>query len=188
MIIKQLKLSNFRKFENQEFRFHDKFNVLIGDNASGKTQVLDAVSIILSSYLLDMEMKAGRHLNKNDARIFSTITNELVNSEEVYPIKLSSVIRFRDQYYNVCRELKKATGRTTWLEAQDLKLRGYWDLQNVRNGKEITFPVLAYYGTGRLWHMKRHTEIGRTVPRVNGYRNCLDPLSDHLDFQKWFIN
>lgn len=187
MIIKKLKLSNFRKFENQEFRFHDKFNVLIGDNASGKTQVLDAVSIILSSYLLDMEMKAGRHLNKNDARIFSTITNELVNSEEVYPIKLSSVIRFRDQYYNVCRQLKKATGRTTWLEAQDLKLRGYWDLQNVRNGKEITFPVLAYYGTGRLWHMKRHTEIGRTVPRVNGYRNCLDPLSDHLDFQKWFI-
>ncbi len=187
MIIQQLRLNNFRKFENQEFRFNDNFNVLIGDNASGKTQVLDAVSIILYSYLLDMEMKPGRHINKNDARIFSTITNELVNTEEVYPIKLSAVIRFRDRNYDVCRELKKATGRTTWLEAQDIKLRGYWDLHNVRNGKEVTFPVLAYYGTGRLWHMKRHTEVESTVPRVNGYRNCLDPFSDHLDFQKWFI-
>lgn len=187
MIIKQLTLNNFRKFESQEFRFHDKFNVLIGDNASGKTQVLDAVSIILSSYLLDMEVKAGRHINKNDARIFSTTTHELVNTEEVFPIKLSAIVMFRDEEFVVCRELKKATGRTTWLEAQDIKSRGYWDLQDVRRQNDVVFPVLAYYGTGRLWHMKRHTEGGSTAPRVNGYRNCLDPLSDHLDFQKWFI-
>lgn len=187
MIIKQLKLNNFRKFENQEFQFNSGFTVLIGDNASGKTQVLDAVSIMLSSYLLDMEMKAGRHINKNDARIFSTISHELVNTEEVFPIKLSAIIRFRERDYEVSRELKKATGRTTWLEAQDLKSLGYWDLHSVRNQKEVVFPVLAYYGTGRLWHMKRHTEVGSTVPRVNGYRNCLDSLSDHLDFQKWFI-
>ena len=187
MIIKQLRLINYRKFENQEFRFHDKFNVLIGDNASGKTQVLDAISVVLSSYLLDMEIRAGRHLTKNDARIFSTISNEFVNSEEVYPVKLSAIIRFREDDYHVSRELKKATGRTTWMEAENLKRAGYNDLQNVRKQQEVVFPVLAYYGTGRLWHMKRHTKVGQTLPRVSGYRNCLDPFSDHLDFQNWFI-
>lgn len=188
MRIKKLKLNNFRKFENQEFGFNEKFNVLIGDNASGKTQVLDAISILLSSYLLDMEIKAGRHINKNDARIFSTIKNELVNTEEVFPVSLSALISLRGIDYSVTRELKKATGRTTWLNAQALKNIGYDDLLAVRNKQEATFPVLAYYGTGRLWQMKRHTEPEKTVPRVYGYRNCLDPLSDHLDFQKWFID
>jgi predicted ATP-binding protein involved in virulence len=180
-------LCNFRKFERQEFHFNDRFNVLIGDNASGKTQVLDAAAIILSSYLLDMEMKAARHINKNDARIFSTKTNEIVNAEPIYPVSISASISFRDKEHKIRRVLKKSTGRTTWLDAQDLKNIGASDLSGLRNqNNEVTFPVLAYYGTGRLWQMKRHTEVSGALPRVQGYRNCLDPLSDHLDFQKWF--
>lgn len=188
MNIKQLRLNNFRRFESQTFNFHERFNVLIGNNASGKTQVLDAISIIISSYLLDMEMNAGRHINKYDARIFSTKIQEQINSEEVYPIKIEAKIEFRNGQYEISRELNRATGRSTSQNAKSLKNAGKNDLAQVRNRNEdVVFPLLAYYGTGRLWHMKRHTERRGTVPRVYGYRNCLDPLSDHVDFQEWFI-
>lgn len=42
MIIKSMKLKNFRNYENLEIIFDRKTNILYGDNAQGKTNVLEA--------------------------------------------------------------------------------------------------------------------------------------------------
>lgn len=52
MRIDKLQLNNFKKFANAQFCFHPQFTVLIGNNASGKTSILDALSILLGTYLL----------------------------------------------------------------------------------------------------------------------------------------
>ena len=43
MIIKSIKLENFRNYENLELSFEKGTNILYGDNAQGKTNVLEAV-------------------------------------------------------------------------------------------------------------------------------------------------
>ncbi len=43
MIIKQLDLSNFRNYERETFSFDGETNVLFGDNAQGKTNVLESI-------------------------------------------------------------------------------------------------------------------------------------------------
>ena len=43
MKIKNLKLTNFRSYSNQAFEFDDKLNILVGANAQGKTNVLEAI-------------------------------------------------------------------------------------------------------------------------------------------------
>lgn len=45
MIIKSIELCNFRNYEREEFIFHEGTNVLYGDNAQGKTNVLEAVYV-----------------------------------------------------------------------------------------------------------------------------------------------
>lgn len=45
MIIKSIELSNFRNYEREEFHFHEGTNVLYGDNAQGKTNVLEAIFV-----------------------------------------------------------------------------------------------------------------------------------------------
>lgn len=45
MIIKSIELSNFRNYEREEFLFHEGTNVLYGDNAQGKTNVLEAIFV-----------------------------------------------------------------------------------------------------------------------------------------------
>ena len=43
MVIKTLRLNNFRNYEELEITFSDGVNILFGDNAQGKTNILEAV-------------------------------------------------------------------------------------------------------------------------------------------------
>lgn len=45
MIIKSIELCNFRNYERAEFTFYQGTNVLYGDNAQGKTNVLEAIYV-----------------------------------------------------------------------------------------------------------------------------------------------
>lgn len=43
MHIQQIHLKNFRNYSDQKVNFHDKVNIIIGNNAQGKTNLLEAV-------------------------------------------------------------------------------------------------------------------------------------------------
>ena len=43
MYIKNIKLKNFRNYENQEINLENKINIFYGDNAQGKTNILEAI-------------------------------------------------------------------------------------------------------------------------------------------------
>lgn len=45
MILQSIELSNFRNYEREVFQFHPGTNVLYGDNAQGKTNVLEAIFV-----------------------------------------------------------------------------------------------------------------------------------------------
>ena len=51
MRIDRLHIENFKKFERTEkpFEFHPHFTLLVGDNGSGKTSVLDALGARLTA-------------------------------------------------------------------------------------------------------------------------------------------
>ncbi len=46
MIIKKIQLSNFRNYENLEIHFNDGTNILFGDNAQGKTNILESAYVV----------------------------------------------------------------------------------------------------------------------------------------------
>ena len=46
MIIKSLELNNFRNYSNQAIKLNPNLNVIIGNNAQGKTNLLEAIFII----------------------------------------------------------------------------------------------------------------------------------------------
>ena len=50
MHIKKLTLSNFRNYENAVFNFTDGINILVGDNAQGKTNSAEAVFYLCTGY------------------------------------------------------------------------------------------------------------------------------------------
>lgn len=46
MIVSKLILRNFRNYERLEVRFDPKLNVIVGDNASGKTNIVEAIQFL----------------------------------------------------------------------------------------------------------------------------------------------
>ena len=48
MKIKRLKVVNFKKFKYQDFEFNDDVNIIVGDNNSGKSSILEAIDIVLN--------------------------------------------------------------------------------------------------------------------------------------------
>lgn len=49
MYISKLCLLNFRKYENLEVEFNNNLNILVGENNSGKTAIIDAIRILLGT-------------------------------------------------------------------------------------------------------------------------------------------
>lgn len=183
MRISTLRLRNFRKFEDYTFQFHPRFTVLIGDNASGKSSILDALSVMLGSYLLRFQVGPfGRSgIKKEEARLKIFEIHDQVTQEQQIP----SFLEVEGFLHEVPVEWRRTLG-DRGREARYLIQLGERDLELVRGGKDITLPILLYYGTSRLWDIHRKVPIGKPESRTVGYRNCLDPKSDHYLFEKWF--
>ncbi|MGH7885222.1 MAG: DNA replication/repair protein RecF, partial [Thermodesulfobacteriota bacterium] len=46
MILKSITLKNYRNYKSQSLVFHPKFNIIHGDNAEGKTNLIEAIYLI----------------------------------------------------------------------------------------------------------------------------------------------
>ena len=84
MKITKLKLINFRNYSNITINFGDKMNIFIGENAQGKTNILESIVILA----LTKSHRNGINpniimFNKNKTKIKGSIVkNELINTLE----------------------------------------------------------------------------------------------------------
>ncbi|OWK45294.1 AAA family ATPase [Fimbriiglobus ruber] len=189
MRIDALSLQNFCCFENRQFQLAERFNLLIGDNGSGKTSILDGLAVGLGSLFLGLrERIAARPIHREEIRFRPLTAGETHTREEQFPVVVSCDGVVNGQSGTWRRELKAADSHTTrqdakWIESVALTLD-----EHVRGGRAIVLPVISYYGTGRLWYQKRPKAIDPLSPasRFQGYRDCLDPASDEKRLLAWF--
>ncbi len=193
MRINALEIKNFRKFKSQFFGFHPQFNVLIGDNAKGKTQVLDAISIILGVYqskLLGM-MKVHRGIRNEEVRVEERSSSDEEGNVQIrrtfhYPIELRAKILYDGKTFeqNCIRNTEK--GRTTFGRESLFAQRAKEDYEHIISGQSITLPFLGYYGVGRLTPILKHSGKPCGVEReIDGYVGSLDPRNDVKTVQSW---
>ena len=54
MKIHSIRISNFRGFEYLTASFHDQLTVVVGNNGAGKSSLLDAVSVALGTFFMNL--------------------------------------------------------------------------------------------------------------------------------------
>ncbi len=189
MNIESLKLKNYKGFEEISFQFNPQINVIIGNNGSGKTALLDAISIAASSFLRSIDGVQTVNIKHDDVRQKQINNGSVANTELQFPVSISSEGNFDNQHLSWTHSLNGTNSKTTIKDAKDIIDLGK-ELQNkVRNGDtEVILPIVSYYGTGRLWAIKkekRDNSLPKSLSRFVGYVDCMDPKFSQKMMLSW---
>ncbi len=187
MKINQLTVKNFRGFAERQFDFSDQFNVLIGDNGTGKTAVLEALDIAIGSLFLNFNEIVPRHIRPEQVRRAKYEIGGVPDRPSQYPVVIQSqgIVNQKDISWE--RTLNKKGGRTTRIGAEDIATISKEFQVAVQDGKDALLPILGYYGTGRLWLQKKEKVVKSPPPsRMDGYIDALDPQSNEKMWVAWF--
>jgi predicted ATP-binding protein involved in virulence len=189
--IERIKIKNFKGFSNEEFELNSRFTVFIGDNAKGKTSILDALAVAVGSYLrgIDVAKHEARSIDKKEVRV-KTIDSQprpqLPVEVEAFG-EINGIVLSGGWKRTVDKLTKKTT--TTYVNARNIETIASKMLQESRENGKVTFPVIAYHGTGRLW--AEHEEKKATYKKQGegvemAYTRCLSPKSSSKEFLSWY--
>jgi predicted ATP-binding protein involved in virulence len=198
MKINNIHIENFKGIEIKDFQFNKQFNVLIGENGVGKSSVLDAISVGLSTFLMNTTASFGPS-GKSSRPLFPNEIRKVIVSED--NIESTAVVlngTFCIDAVNDCitwkREQAKGAKTLTVKDASALKLYGKNALDKIELNENL--PLIAYHTTGRLWgqineRIKESNKDKKIVyekigSRLDGYYACLDPRSIEQKFLNWF--
>lgn len=189
MYLKKISLENFKCFEKLDMDFHKNLTVVIGINGAGKTSLLEAVAIAVSTMFAPMDGPKGIGIDKTQAHLKAYVIGSASDIQPQYPVKVSAtaMIDGREVHWQRC--LNTAKGQTTIKEAKEMISVAADYQKRLRDGDTtLILPILAYYGTGRLWdyHREKQTDIFETSTRTNGYIDSVDGIANIKLMMNWF--
>lgn len=191
MRIDRLIVKNFKGFKHREFQFHPQFNLIAGVNGTGKTSLLDALSIAVGSWFLGFSGCDTRHIRQSEVTL-SHFGEK--GWESQHPCTVEATGEVVAETLSWSRSLKTPGGRTTYGEARNIKDIATQIHDSVRSGGDDSLPLISYYGTGRLWNVpreqaqvKNEQKIARKekMSRLEGYRNSVDPRLSVAELVHW---
>jgi predicted ATP-binding protein involved in virulence len=189
-------ISNYRCFAECDVRLHPKLTVFVAENGRGKTAILDALSIALGPVVDEFTgIQKWARIESGDVR---QVLEDGHMAPRV-PTELSArgVIDGESLEWQVRRAVAATSGRTsarklTQLRERAAALKGRLESYS-KHEREIPppLPLIAYYGTGRLWAEQRLTEGRRRrdpspLGRLSGYQDCLSSASSFKTFAAWY--
>ncbi|MDO8967178.1 AAA family ATPase [Algoriphagus sp.] len=192
MKIEKIRVKNFKGFEDEIFFLNPHFTVFIGENAKGKTSVLDALAVAAGSFLrgIDVAKLESRSIGKNEIRV-ATKNNQPVPQ---LPVEIQAFGNVNEKtiekgWLRTVDKISPKKTNTTFVKAKNIEKVAAEMLKLSRAGKNVVFPVIAYHGTGRLWaeHEEKKTAYKKTGEGVSqAYTNCLSPKSSSKEFLSWY--
>lgn len=198
--IEELMLEDFRCFKCTKVLFNSEarevkdinreganvevspLTVLVAKNGMGKTAILDAIRILFGTYTSAFPSKSIVHADSGSIRLFRDENGHLKQAPK---LKISGKVRLHGQSCKILRELSSDEGsRTTSKDAKEL-VRYATEL---KKKETANLPILAYYGTGRLWVASKETRQKRMLlkRRDYGYKDCLS-VAHNFKAVNWWL-
>ncbi len=196
--IDHLRLQNFRCFAACKLNLHPTLTVLVAENAQGKTALLDALRLALQVFVA-MIWRGSKTRGFEQTDIHLTRGDQDHVMEPRLPCQFSVDGEIDGELVTWGRALSKdshhpraSTKDTNEIRRIARRLAEQSDIRRlVQTDSSSVLPVVAYYGTGRLYDERRLSEgkrwLAETSPgRFSAYLDCLSPSSSYKAFSAWF--
>ncbi len=190
--INTLAVRNFRCYREKTFKFHPSVNLIVGQNAAGKTAVLDAVSVAIASWILGFKKKNDKKsLELADATLSYVEKEGEPQFVEAWPVVVAATGVVKEQSIDWERSKASPSGNTRYGEASELISLAKQCDENLE--RDILLPLISYYGTMRLWQDPKAskakpslTKSASKPSRLDGYKHCVDPRIGLKELVAWF--
>jgi predicted ATP-binding protein involved in virulence len=195
--IDRLDLRNFRCFAESAIELHPQLTVLVAENGLGKTAILDAIGIALGLFVDTIAGTRQFHgFHRSDVRLIQ----ESGSMRPALPTEFmaSGHVAGRTIHWRRALNGYGLRARTTNKGAENLREAAQQLRQSVEGetagnseSQPLILPLVAFYGTGRLWSEHRLTEAKRTNVvaargRMSGYTDCLSSSSSFKGMVAWY--
>lgn len=193
MRIDELFIRNFRGFEYKELTFPNQFALIVGENGSGKSTILNAAAVALGIFGATHLKRQWRKIESHEIR--ETLSQEGERGMTVRDKETSVYARGRIgaaervSWQRVCKGRTKMGPTINF--AADSALKALKQLLVDAETHKQPLPMLAHYGAGRNWRPSTEKFLP-VLPeskerREDGYRDCLDEEVRTQDLLKWFV-
>jgi predicted ATP-binding protein involved in virulence len=188
MHLKKLVLRNYRCFRERSFEFASRFNLLVGDNGTGKTSILFGAAFAVGSLFRGFpEPEEPYSLDDESVRTETFWNAGRANVEPQYPVGIECTAEVDGKDVTWHRSRSKG-GRTNWALGGPIEQLAESIAERVARNERVVLPVLAFYGTGRVWKQRKRQKVNTFGPssRFKGYQNSLEPTSGEKMLLEWF--
>lgn len=195
MRIDRLEIENFKKFSDYTLDLHPQFTLLVGDNGTGKTTILDALAIAAGIWLVnspDTTLKnSRRNILPSEIRLEALKSDTITQFIERKPVQIKAIGTINSQPVQWLRQIKTNGSRTSNTKAKKALEIISTLFQQVEAGEKIWLPIVAYYGAGRAWlpsnqrdpKATTHTSPAR---RWDAFYDCFEERIRIADIHTWF--
>lgn len=183
MKIKSFRIENIGRFSNLEINFSDSGRlsnhvILIGNNGSGKTTILESIALSLSWFVGRVKSEKGNGLPINELKIS--------NNSNSGNIKITIEDNNQDYTWIISKSKK---GRKNEIPTNLEGLNRLVDIYrtNYTDDNFASFPILTYYDANRgVLDIPLRIRTKHNFEQLNGYDNSLKGLVDYRTFFEWF--
>ena len=198
MRIDRLEIKNFKKFSDYTLELDPQFTLLVGDNGTGKTTLLDALAIAAGIWLVNSPdttlNNSRRNILPSEIRLEAIGANTITQLVERTPVQIKAIGRLwmeEGQPVEWLRQIKTNGSRTSNTEAKAAIETISNLFQQVAAGAKIWLPIIAYYGAGRAWLPSNQRDPKATVTahparRWDAFYDCFEERIRIADLHTWF--
>lgn len=179
----KLEMTNFRCFRKMDkpIEFDPNLTVIVAKNGCGKTAVLDAIRISLGTFTKGLNRWSQASIRTRDASLTTLRAGLGKGSNYPVSIKVDGMVNSQPGHWERLRGSEN--GHTTTKEAKvisDFGARLHECV--VSDGCDVPeLPILAFYGTGRLWKGEENRDDERKEDKLGpAYESCFVGYEDAL--------
>lgn len=190
-----VELKNVRAFAALQMELHRDLTILVADNGGGKSTLLDALASGLEPIIKAFWEKSVRPLG---GELVRAEVDESGRQSHALPASLSLaglIDGERCRWFRERRSMSSNARAKGDVDPATKIARGLMERLTTFAGGDRDMapqlPLVAYYGTGRLWDQARLTRERRSVSddpmkRTSGYLDALAPSSSFKTFVSWY--